>query len=69
MNAAFYAGLPRCILPAERIGYALRRGSRPPRLQCQWVADPVSGQPIAVWTAEDDYFISLAQPNFVDDEA
>ena len=59
MNAAFYADLPRYIVSADSLGYAIRHVSRPPRPHCVWVVDPISRKPIAVWTAETDYLISV----------
>lgn len=59
MNAAFYASLPRYTVPALRGGYAVWYVTRANRLRCDWVVDPISRKPVAVWTAENDYFISF----------
>jgi hypothetical protein len=56
MTAAFYAGLPRDFVPADRIGQA---APSVPCLRCMWTIDPISQRPIAIWTAEDDYLISF----------
>ena len=60
MNAAFCASLPRYTIPVRPGRYAIRYVIRPNRLRCDWVVDPVTRKLVAVWTSENDYFISFS---------